>query len=43
MKKHRERKPFKREYIPVIIAVIILIGLIAGLVFVILDKKKTLM
>lgn len=40
MKKHRERKPFKREYIPVIIAVIILIGLIAGLVFVILDKKE---
>lgn len=40
MKKHRERKPFKREYIPVIIAVIILIGLIAGLVFAILDKKE---
>lgn len=40
MKKHREGKPFKREYIPVIIAVIILIGLIAGLVFVILDKKE---
>lgn len=40
MKKHRERKPFKREYIPVIIAVIILIGLISGLVFVILDKKE---
>lgn len=40
MKKHRERKPFKREYIPVIIAVIILIGLIAGLVFVILYKKE---
>ena len=40
MKKHRERKPFKREYIPVIIAVIILIGLIACLVFVILDKKE---
>lgn len=40
MKKHKERKPFKREYIPVIIAVIILIGLIAVLVFVILDKKR---
>ena len=41
MKKHRERKPFKREYIPVIIAVIVLIGLITGLVFVILDKKES--
>ncbi len=40
MKKHKERKPFKREYIPVIIAVIVLIGLITGLVFVILDKKE---
>lgn len=40
MKKHKERKPFKREYIPVIIAAIVLIGLITGLVFVILDKKE---
>lgn len=40
MKKHKERKPFKREYIPVIVAVIVLIGLITGLVFVILDKKE---
>ena len=40
MRTHKERKPFKREYIPVIIAIIILIGLISGLVFVILDKKE---
>lgn len=40
MKKHKERKPFKREYIPVIVAIIVLIGLVTGLVFVVLDKKE---
>lgn len=40
MKKYKEKKPFKREYIPVIVAVVVLIILIATLIFVIFDKKE---
>ena len=39
MKKYREHKRFKREYIPVIIAFLILIGLVTSLVLVIKNKK----
>lgn len=39
MKKYKEKKPFKREYIPVIIAVLIFIGLLLTLIFVIKDNK----
>lgn len=40
MKKYREHKRFKREYIPVIITFIILVVLVTGLVFVLKDNKK---
>ena len=40
MKKIREKKPFKREYIPVIIAGIILVLLLVALVWVILWRFK---
>ena len=36
MKKRKERKPFKREYIPVIIAGVILLALLVALIWVIL-------
>lgn len=39
MKKYKEHKKFKREYIPVIIAFLILIGLVTSLVLVIKNKK----
>ena len=40
MKKIKERKPFKREYIPVIIAGVILLALLIALVWVILWQFK---